>query len=155
MHYKTLLLTSLAAITTAACDGAPTEPAVSSGTQEGVAEQAPVEGPQTPSAEGDADATPNPYASGRPGQPAIPETVDDPNWQERYSTEVTYKNLGSEPIPATLGASPRTGFVGSVQPGDGVAIITCELNSTYCKVRFGADGKEGYVNMDLLSGTAM
>ena len=97
---------------------------------------------------------PSAYASGRPGQPAIPETVEDPDWRSRYSTEVTYVNRSGRAIPATMGASPRTALVGTVPEGDGVAIITCELDSTFCKVRWGAEGKEGYVNMDLFTGTA-
>lgn len=103
---------------------------------------------------GDTGAPEDPYAEGRPGQPAIPETREDPNWQSRYSPDIPYYNTTDSAIPATTGASPRTGLVGQVQPGDGGYIQTCELNSTYCKITFGGEGEEGYVNMDLLVGRA-
>ena len=96
----------------------------------------------------------SPYLEGRPGQPAIPETVEDPDWTSRYSPDIPYYNRGEQAIPATMGASPRTGLVGMVEPGDGGFIKTCEVDSTYCKISFGGAGKEGYVNMDLMSGEA-
>ena len=130
------------------------------GTETGIAEaEASTAGPASPEADATqavetSEAAPNPYASGRPGQPAIPETVEDPNWTNRYSPDVPYYNRSDRPIPATMGASPRTALVGQVMPNDGGFIQTCELNSSYCKITFGGNGKAGYVNMDLLSGEA-
>ena len=162
MNFRHSVLPMLATASLAACnsepaqkdslDGATVETSVAEpeDSAEGVA--APAEETETPT--GSKDDSPNPYASGRPGQPAIPETIEDDNWQARYSPDVPYYNRTGEPIPATMGASPRTALVGQVQPGEGGFIQTCEKNSTFCKITFGGEGKAGYVNMDRMSGEA-
>lgn len=167
-----LVAASALALTLSACNAAPendgdaeavatNDPATTEGAGEGEvggemgAEVRPSETAVAGVGEQPVDQTqPSPYSTGRPGQPAIPETREDPNWTARYSPDIPYYNRSSEAVPATMGASPRTGLVGQVQPGEGGFIQTCELNSTYCKISFGGAGKAGYVNMDLMSGEA-
>ena len=90
---------------------------------------------------------------GQPGQPAIPETITDPNWTNRYSPEIPYYNRTNTPIPITMGASPRTAFVGHLEPGEGGYIQTCAENSSYCQLQLFNNRLTGYVNMDLLEGS--
>lgn len=159
MRLSHLIVPALAIPALAACNsevpqGSQPEATVAQTEQPPVAASATPVADETKATDTTGEAVPNPYASGKPGQPAIPVTVEDPDWQRRYSPDVPYYNRSASPIPATMGASPRTALVGQVMPNDGGFIQTCERNSTYCKITFGGEGKAGYVNMDLMSGEA-
>ncbi|WP_298967079.1 hypothetical protein [uncultured Roseibium sp.] len=79
--------------------------------------------------------------------PPIPETQIDPNWTNRYSPDVPYYNISGSDKPAFGGADPQTALVGQVRPNDGGFVKECAINSTFCKITFGGNGQEGWVNM--------
>ena len=84
----------------------------------------------------------------------LPELIEDPNWQTRYSPDVPYYNRSTQPILATKTAQPGSEVVGQLTPGQAGFIKTCVLDSTFCAITLGGEGLTGYVNMELLGGEA-
>lgn len=44
---------------------------------------------------------------------------NDPYWTSRYSPEIPYMNRSDKPVSMTIGADPKTQYIGEIKPGEG------------------------------------
>ncbi|MBO6673701.1 MAG: hypothetical protein JJ908_07955 [Rhizobiales bacterium] len=77
----------------------------------------------------------------------------DVDWQSAFSPDVPYYNLSEEPVMAYT--EPNGSEVaGTVAPGGGGFIETCNESLDWCLVPFGEDGESGWVDMSAFGGVA-
>ena len=69
------------------------------------------------------------------------------SWTSKYAPDKQYYNRSN--IAATVfGAPDRTSApVGSINPGEGGFIQTCNDDASWCKLSYGGLGASGWVNM--------
>ncbi len=80
--------------------------------------------------------------------------TDEVAWQSTYSPEVPFYNLGDEPVPAYSEPAGLGELVGTVEPGAGGFIETCNVTLDWCLLPFGEDGLSGWVDMTAFGGVA-
>ncbi|MFN3226720.1 MAG: hypothetical protein ACE360_10795 [Hyphomicrobiales bacterium] len=77
----------------------------------------------------------------------------DVDWQSAFSPDVPYYNLSEEPVTAYTEPN-GTEVAGTVAPGSGGFIETCNESLDWCLVPFGEDGESGWVDMSAFGGVA-
>jgi hypothetical protein len=88
-----------------------------------------------------------------PSQPAdvIASAV---HWQSTYAAEVPFYNLSDEPVTAYSQAAGMGDIIGTVEPGGGGFIETCNATLDWCLIPFGEEGQSGWVDMMPFGGVA-
>ncbi|MEO0382160.1 MAG: hypothetical protein AAF234_01295 [Pseudomonadota bacterium] len=77
----------------------------------------------------------------------------DVGWQSTFSAEVPFYNLSEEPVMAYTEAN-GTEVAGTVAPGGGGFIETCNEALDWCLIPFGENGETGWVAMEPFGGVA-
>ncbi len=77
----------------------------------------------------------------------------DVDWQSAFSPDVPYYNLSDEPVMAYT-VPNGTEVAGTVAPGGGGFIETCNEALDWCRVPFGEAGETGWVDMTAFGGVA-
>ncbi|MGD1888104.1 MAG: hypothetical protein ACFB01_13465 [Cohaesibacteraceae bacterium] len=76
------------------------------------------------------------------------------DWQSSYSAEVPFYNLSDQPVSAFSEAGGVGDVIGTVAPGGGGFIETCNATLDWCLIPFGDEGQRGWVAMDAFGGVA-
>lgn len=76
------------------------------------------------------------------------------DWQGTYAAEVPFYNMTDQPVSAFSEAGGAGEVVGTVAPGGGGLIETCNATLDWCLIPFGEDGQRGWVAMDAFGGSA-
>ncbi|MFK7792894.1 MAG: hypothetical protein AB8B88_09525 [Devosiaceae bacterium] len=87
-------------------------------------------------------------------QDEVAAVTPDVDWQSTYAAEVPFYNLGEADVSAYSEAGGVGEVVGTVQPGAGGFIETCNATLDWCLIPFGEDGQSGWVNMAPFGGVA-
>lgn len=77
----------------------------------------------------------------------------DVDWQSAFSPDVPYYNLSEESVTAFTEPN-GTEVAGTVAPGGGGFIETCNASLDWCLIPFGEDGESGWVEMEPFGGVA-
>lgn len=77
----------------------------------------------------------------------------DVDWQSAFSPDVPYYNLSEAPVTAYTEAN-GTEVAGTVAPGGGGFIETCNEALDWCLIPFGENGETGWVDMTAFGGVA-
>jgi SH3-like domain-containing protein len=77
----------------------------------------------------------------------------DVDWQSAFSPDVPYYNLSEEPVTAYTEPN-GTEVAGTVAPGSGGFIETCNQTLDWCLIPLGGEGQSGWVDMEAFGGVA-
>ena len=89
-------------------------------------------------------------SSPAPGQPtATPATQ---NWRRDLPRNIAYFNMGSDAV-SIYSEAERTTATGTLLPGEGGYIQTCDDAKPVCKMSFG-NGRTGWVAMGSMAGVS-
>jgi|GEM_PF-5227423 len=82
-------------------------------------------------------------------------TPDPVLWTSIYAADQRYINRSNIAVTVFSQADPTSAPTGSVNPGGGGFIETCNADASWCKLAYGGLGARGWVNMTPFFGDAL